>query len=64
MVEIEARNPGDQMPSREAGVELEAAVPKAGAPDPRAAECAARMTVARTGVFGPSLIPVRSGLIA
>jgi hypothetical protein len=37
------------MPSREVGVALEAAVAKAGAPDPRAAGCAARVTVAPAG---------------
>jgi hypothetical protein len=46
MVEIEAHDPGDPMPPREVGVTLEAAVAKAGAPDPRAAGCAARVTVA------------------
>jgi hypothetical protein len=49
MVEIEARDPGDPMPPREVGVTLEAAVAKAGALDPRAAGCAARVTVAPAG---------------
>jgi hypothetical protein len=44
--EIEAREPGDPMPSREAGVMLEAAVAKAGGPNLRAAGSAARVTVA------------------
>jgi hypothetical protein len=37
MVEIEARDPGDSMHSREVGVALGAALAKAGAPDPRPA---------------------------
>jgi hypothetical protein len=49
MVEIEARDPGDPIPSREVGVTLEVAVAKAGAPDPRSAGCAARVTVVPAG---------------
>jgi hypothetical protein len=47
--EIESRDPGYPMPSREVGVALEAAVAKLGGPDPRAAGSAARVTVTPAG---------------